>query len=102
MRVLHRATFRALLCDAVAGASCLRHGRRYWKPVHKGRKFALYGLAPDYLAAIQETVRDYEFSFYHSLLRGRCGRDGVLRPRTCLWRRDGTYRASIGADGELP
>ena len=102
VRVFHRATFRALLSDAMAGASCLRHRGRYWKPFHKGRQFALYGRAPDYLGAVQERVRDYEFSFYHGLLRGGCGRDGVLRPRTCLWQRDGTYRASIGADGELP
>ena len=101
VHVFHKATFRALLSDAVEGASCLRHRGRYWKPLHTGRQFAMYGRAPDFLTAIRERVRDYEFSFYQNLLRGRCGPDGVLRPRTCLWRRDGTYRASIGADGEL-
>lgn len=102
VRVFHKATFRALLSDAVEGASCLRHRGRYWKPVHRGRQFAVYGRAPDFLTSVQERVRDYEFSFYQSLLRGHCGRDGVLRRRTRLWRQDdGTYRASIGADGDL-
>ena len=101
VRVFHKATFRALLSNAAAGVSCLRYRGRYWKPVHRGRQFDVYARAPDYLASVQERVRDYEFFFYQSLLRGRCGRDGVLRPRTCLWRSDGTYRASIGADGEL-
>jgi len=100
--VHHRAVFRSLLSDAVKGASCFRHHGNYWRPIHKGRQFALYRRAPDYLFAIREKVRDYEFSFYHELLRGRCGRDGVLRPRTCLWQRHGTYRAAIGADGDLP
>ena len=101
VRVFHKPTFRALLSDAVEGASCLRYRGRCWKPVHRGRQFAVYGRAPDFLTSVQERVRDYEFSFYQSLLRGHCGRDGVLRRRTRLWRQDdGTYRASIGADGE--
>ena len=102
VRVHHRTVFRSLLSAAVIGASCFRHQGGYWKPIHKGRQFAIYRRAPDYLFAIRERVRDYEFSLYQGLLRGRCGRDGVLRPRTCLWQRDGTYRASIGADGDLP
>lgn len=101
VQVFHKATFRALLSDAVEGASCLRYRGCYWKPVHRGRQFAVYGRAPDFLTSVQKRVRDYEFSFYQSLLRGHCGRDGVLRRRTRLWRQnDGTYRASIGADGE--
>lgn len=101
VRIFHKAAFRALVSEAAVGARCFRHAGRYWKPLHQGRRFAVYGAAPDYLASLQDRVEDYEFSFYQSLLRDHCGRDGLLRPHTCLWQRDGCYRASIGADGDL-
>ncbi len=101
MPVFHRAVFRALVEDAVRGTSCLRYRGRYWTPVQVGRGGAIYRQAPDLLACVQERVEDYEFWFYRSLLRSQYGRDGILRPRTRLWReRDGAYRASVGASGE--
>lgn len=101
VRVFHKATFRRLLLDALQASACFRYRGQYWTPLHKGREFTVYCRAPDFLACVQERVEDYQVRFFQSLLQGQYGRDGILRPRTHLWRQsDGTYRASIGAGGE--
>jgi hypothetical protein len=84
---------------AARGQRCLRHAGAYWAPIVVEGTFGLYRSAPDMLACLQETVDRYEGLFYGALLRGACGRDGVLRSRTHLRRRNGALRACGGASG---
>jgi hypothetical protein len=99
--VFHRAAFCEMLSEALRGIKCLRHGGQYWEPLHLGRDFALYRRAPDFLDRLRLRLKHYEFCFYRTLLHGYCGPDGLLRPRTRLWRRpDGVYTQSIDAHGE--
>ncbi len=102
--VYHRAAFDSLVEVALEGLAYLRHSGAYWSPVVATRGFGIYRRAPDMLACVQDQIEDYEALVYASLLRGACGRDGILRPRTRLWRKgDGTFGASLtpvgGSDG---
>jgi len=100
--VFDPVAFRALLSDALRGIACFRHGGRYWEPVHLGRGFSLYRQAPDLLSRLHRRLRRYEFCFYRSLLHGYCGTDGLLRPRTRLWRRpDGAYAQFIDQGDDI-
>ncbi len=79
---------------SVAGAACLRHRGACWAPLISGRRFGVYLRSPDLLACVQEQVEDYESMVYQALLKGACGRDGVVRPRARVLREDnGTLRA---------
>jgi len=103
--VFHRTAFRQLVAAVLEGQACLRHAGTYWVPLVAERTFGIYLRSPDILACVQEQVEDYEAMVYERLLRGTCGRDGVLRPRTRLLREGGgTLRAfatpSGGADDE--
>jgi hypothetical protein len=97
--VYHRVAFGQMVGIAARGQRCLRHAGAYWAPIVVEGTFGLYRSAPDMLACLQETVDRYEGLFYGALLRGACGRDGVLRSRTHLRRRNGALRAWGGASG---
>lgn len=97
--VYHRVAFREIVAIASRGQQCLRHAGAYWAPIAVQSTFGLYRSAPDMLACIQETVERYERLFYGSLLRGACGRDGVLRSRTHLRRKNGALRAHSNPSG---
>jgi hypothetical protein len=97
--VYHRVAFGQMVAIASRGQQCLRHAGGYWAPIVVETTFGLYRSAPDMLACIQETVERYERVFYGALLRGACGRDGVLRSRTRLRRQHGALRAGDGPSG---
>jgi len=93
VRVYHRAPFRELVAAALGGRECIRHGGEHWAPIEVRRGIGIYRRAPDPLACLQETVERYELILYGALLRGACGRDGMVRTRTHLVRRgDGALR----------
>jgi hypothetical protein len=97
--VYHRVAFREMVAIASRGQQCLRHAGAYWAPIVVQSTFGLYRSAPDMLTCIQEMVERYEHLFYGALLRGTCGRDGVVRSRTHLRRKNGALRACDGPAG---
>jgi hypothetical protein len=100
--VLHKEVFQHLLQSALEAKSCLRHSGAYWAPLVAAPTFGVYRRAPDHLGCFQDEVERYESVLYESLLRGVCGRDGVIRRRTRLWRDEsGALRAGSGHFGGI-
>ena len=98
--IYHRTVFRELVAAAQQGQACLRHAGACWAPLVATRSFGIYRPAPDMLTCVQERVEEYELMLYSALLHSACGRDGLLRPRTRLWRQQdgalGTLTARSG------
>ncbi|MFB3883465.1 MAG: hypothetical protein ACE149_19540 [Armatimonadota bacterium] len=98
--VYHRTVFQELVAAARLGQTCLRHAGGCWEPLVATRSFGLYRPGPDMLSCVQERVEEYEFMLYSRLLNGACGRDGLVRPRTHLWRQaDGALSALTARSG---
>ena len=98
--IFHRTVFQELLAAARQGQACLRHAGACWAPLVATRSFGIYLPAPEMLTCVQERVEEYELMLYSALLHSACGRDGLLRPRTRLWRqRDGALGTLIAPGG---
>jgi hypothetical protein len=92
--VFHEGTFETILRIAQEASRCLPYKGCYWRPLHRGRRFAIFTRAPFDLEWVQQRVEDYEFYIYSLLASGHYGADGHLKPRSHLHRsRTGVYRA---------
>jgi len=98
--IFHEGTYRAIVRVALRGARCLHYREQYWWPMASGRGYCLFRRMASPLPLIQESVDDYEWFVYSRMLQGQIGEDGVLRPRSRLFRAaSGAYRSQTGAFG---
>ena len=93
----HEGTFHYLLRAVGRAQACYRFAGRYWELIAREDGVAIYRLAEDSLASVQQRVETYETELYRSLASGVVGRDGRLRARTTNVVKDGgSYRQRTG------